>query len=145
MRAHREPMENTQFQIAPMVDVIFVLILFFMCSAGTAVVEMELGIKLPGRMQQSTTVPMIDEQMVQVEANGQVILNDQKYDSPADKKMAAPVKTLQRFKKSSQDSNIPALITIVSHPDARYERVIDVLNACAAAKISSVTFTTSEG
>ena len=35
------------FQIAPMVDVVFVLLLFFMASAGSQVVERELNISLP--------------------------------------------------------------------------------------------------
>ena len=36
------------FQIAPMVDVVFVLMLFFMASAGSQVAERELNINLPG-------------------------------------------------------------------------------------------------
>ena len=35
------------FQIAPMVDVVFVLMLFFMASAGQQVVERELSVALP--------------------------------------------------------------------------------------------------
>ena len=35
------------FQIAPMVDVVFVLMLFFMASAGSQIVEKELNISLP--------------------------------------------------------------------------------------------------
>ncbi len=35
------------FQIAPMVDVVFVLMLFFMASAGSQIVEKELTINLP--------------------------------------------------------------------------------------------------
>ena len=35
------------FQIAPMVDVVFVLLLFFMASAGSQVIETELNISLP--------------------------------------------------------------------------------------------------
>ncbi len=35
------------FQIAPMVDVVFVLLLFFMASAGSQIIEKELNISLP--------------------------------------------------------------------------------------------------
>ncbi|HYR57404.1 MAG TPA: biopolymer transporter ExbD, partial [Chthoniobacteraceae bacterium] len=35
------------FQIAPMVDVVFVLMLFFMACAGSQVTERELNIALP--------------------------------------------------------------------------------------------------
>ena len=35
------------FQIAPMVDVVFVLLLFFMASAGSQIIPKELTINLP--------------------------------------------------------------------------------------------------
>lgn len=37
------------FQIVPMADVVFVLLLFFMASAGTQSVEKELAVQLLGR------------------------------------------------------------------------------------------------
>jgi len=40
--------------------------------------------------------------------------------------------------------NTPAMITIAAEDDSRHERVIDVLNACAGAEITSVTFGSTE-
>ena len=76
MRIHSEPEGNLEFQIAPMVDVIFILILFFMCSAGATKVENELSLKLPGRLSQDQPMRMLDEQIIEIEENGQIILND---------------------------------------------------------------------
>ena len=39
---------NLGFQIAPMIDVVFVIMLFFMVMAGAVKVERELNTKLPG-------------------------------------------------------------------------------------------------
>jgi len=36
------------------------------------------------------------------------------------------------------------VLTIVSELNAPYERTIDVLNACAAARVDNVTFTVGE-
>ena len=41
------------FQIAPIVDVVFVLMLFFMASAGAQVIEKELSINLPSNTSES--------------------------------------------------------------------------------------------
>ena len=141
MRAHRPHAENLQFQIAPMVDIIFILILFFMASAGTLKVENELSISLPGTVQQRQTINMVDEQLVQVLESGQVLMNQKEYDKPADKHLTELLHTLQRFKSMSESTKSPVLITVVSAPNTKYERVIDVLDTCAAAGIKSVTFT----
>ena len=98
MRIHSEPEGNLEFQIAPMVDVIFILILFFMCSAGAVKVENELSLKLPGRISQDQPMRMLDEQIIEIEENGQIILNDQQMDT------SALAGTLQRYKAISDDS-----------------------------------------
>ena len=124
------------FQIAPMVDVIFILILFFMCSAGATKVENELSLKLPGRVSQDQPMRMLDEQIIEIEENGQIILNDQQMDT------AALAGTLQRYRAISDDAKSGTVITILTARNTKYQRIIDVLNECAAAKIESVTFMT---
>ena len=136
MRIHSEPEGNLDFQIAPMVDVIFILILFFMCSAGATKVENELSLKLPGRISQDQPLRMLDEQIIEIEEDGQIVLNNQQMDASA---LSA---TLQRYKAISDDSKSGTVITILTARNTKYQRVIDVLNECAAAKIESVTFMT---
>jgi biopolymer transport protein ExbD len=139
MRIHRDHEENLEFQIAPMVDVIFILILFFMCSAGSTKVENELSLKLPGRLQQNQPMKMIDEQIVEIEPSGQIVLNNQRMDT-----QVLGV-TLKRYKAMAVDSKSVTVVTILTAADTRYERIIDVLNECAQAKIESVTFMTKGG
>jgi biopolymer transport protein ExbD len=136
MRIHSEQEANLDFQIAPMVDVIFILILFFMCSAGATKVENELSLKLPGRISQDQPMPMLDEQIIEIEENGQIILNNQQMDT------SALASTLQRYKAISDDTKSGTIITILTAKNTKYQRIIDVLNECAAAKIESVTFMT---
>jgi biopolymer transport protein ExbD len=136
MRIHSQPEGNLEFQIAPMVDVIFILILFFMCSAGATKVENELSLKLPGRLSQDQPLRMLDEQIIEIEENGQIILNDQRLDT------ASLGATLGRYKAISEDSKSSTVITILTAKNTKYQRIIDVLNECAAAKIESVTFMT---
>ena len=45
------------FQIAPMVDVVFVLLLFFMASAGSQIIPKELTINLPSGRGESRPGP----------------------------------------------------------------------------------------
>ena len=136
MRIHSEPEGNLDFQIAPMVDVIFILILFFMCSAGATKVENELSLKLPGRLSQDQPLRMLDEQIIEIEESGQIVLNDLRMEASALRS------TLQRYKTISDDAKSATVITILTAKSTKYQRIIDVLNECAAAKIESVTFMT---
>ncbi|HEY5952904.1 MAG TPA: biopolymer transporter ExbD [Terrimicrobiaceae bacterium] len=136
MRIHSEPDGNLEFQIAPMVDVIFILILFFMCSAGATKVENELSLKLPGRISQDQPMRMLDEQIIEIDEGGQIILNNQEMNT------SALGGTLQRYKAISDDAKSGTVITILTAKNTKYQRIIDVLNECAAAKIESVTFMT---
>ncbi|MGC2579401.1 MAG: biopolymer transporter ExbD [Terrimicrobiaceae bacterium] len=136
MRIHSEPEGNLDFQIAPMVDVIFILILFFMCSAGATKVENELSLKLPGRLSQDQPLRMLDEQIIEIEESGQIVLNDLRMEASALRS------TLQRYKAISDDAKSATVITILTAKNTKYQRIIDVLNECAAAKIESVTFMT---
>lgn len=136
MRIRSEPDGNLEFQIAPMVDVIFILILFFMCSAGATKVENELSLKLPGRVSQDQPMRMLDEQIIEIDEGGQIILNNQEMNT------SALAGTLQRYKAISDDAKSGTVITILTAKNTKYQRIIDVLNECAAARIESVTFMT---
>jgi biopolymer transport protein ExbD len=131
--------ENLEFQIAPMVDIIFLLILFFMCSAGSTRVENELSLKLPGRLSQGQAMKMIDEQIIEIDQSGQIILNNQKMDAKA------LGSTLHRYKLMAADTKSVTVVSVLTARETEYARIIDVLNECALAKIESVTFMTRGG
>lgn len=134
---------NLGFQIAPMIDVVFVIMLFFMVMAGAVKVERELKTRLPGlgtpALNDESSPP--DEILVTVDEDGYISLNDEAFDSPTDKAMPTLTNTLMRLKQEADHRNAKVLVTIQAEEQARYERVIDVLNSMAKAKIPDVTFT----
>ncbi len=140
MRAKETQADTMQFQIAPMIDVIFILILFFMCSAGAVQTEMHLSTTLPGRAVAGKPIKIPDEQIIEVHADGKVILNGRVFDSAQSHEMPQLTLTLRRFLESSRNNKAEAMVTISPQPEAPYQRIVDVLDACAAAKIKIVTF-----
>ncbi|MHA3771752.1 ExbD/TolR family protein [Verrucomicrobiota bacterium sgz303538] len=124
------------FQIAPMVDVVFVLLLFFMASAGSQIVEKELSIKLPsGRTTNSGDVarpPII----IDIDANGQVSMNNDVYANATDKNLTRLREYLkQMFSEFGDDP-----VIIRPSMETRHERIVDVLNACAYGGVKNLTF-----
>ena len=132
------------FQIAPMIDVVFVIMLFFMVMAGSVKVEKELNTKLPGVALTQAPTDFVDEQIINISPQGDITLNDQTFDSPSSTDLPQLKATLMRLKQSGDAAKSPVLITIISDPQAKYRRTINVLDALAVAQITNVTFTVSE-
>ncbi len=132
------------FQIAPMIDVVFVIMLFFMVMAGAVKVENELNATLPGSTESSSATDFVDEIIIGISEAGEVTLNDEPFDSPESRDLPRLRDTLMRLKQNADNAKTPAVVTIVSEPNAKYSRTIDVLDALAVAKIESVTFSVSD-
>ena len=134
---------NMGFQIAPMIDVVFVIMLFFMVMAGAVKVERELKTSLPGLAPANLDKPqeMPDEIVVSVEETGVVTLNEEEFDTPESKELPNFTSTLLLLKQEADNRGAKVIVTIEAEEQAKYDRVIDVLNSMAKAKISNVTFT----
>jgi biopolymer transport protein ExbD len=136
--------EKAELQIAPLIDCVFLLLIYFMVSSSLKRSEAELSMSLPGTVVQSQELKMPDEQIIEVLTDGSIVLNDREYKDPAKADLVELERTLIRYREASVLMNAPAMITITAEDDSRHERVIDVLNACAGAGIKSVTFGSAE-
>lgn len=132
------------FQIAPMIDVVFVIMLFFMVMAGAVKVENELNSQLPGVAETESSTEFVDEQIIGISDTGEITLNDEPFDSPQSKDLPQLKATLMRLKEGADAAKAPAVVTIISDEQAKYSRAIDVLDALAVARIDNVTFTINE-
>lgn len=123
------------FQIAPMVDVVFVLMLFFMASAGMQAVEKELGINLPsGATANESETPKIPI-VIAIGSDGTVQINGSPYDAASGDLPATVEKLRDLMSYGGEDP-----VIIQPAPDVRHERIINVLNACAAAGVKHLSF-----
>jgi biopolymer transport protein ExbD len=132
------------FQIAPMIDVVFVIMLFFMVMAGAVKVEKEINTQLPGTAETQAPTDFVDEQIITISDIGEVALNDEILDSTKSKELPQLTGALMRLKKTSDAAKSPTIVTIISDPNAKYSRTVDVLDALSVANIGSVTFTVGE-
>jgi biopolymer transport protein ExbD len=121
------------FQIAPMLDILFVLLLFFMVSAGAQKHEASLTTQLPGgSAQPGGDIPV----RIAIDEDGQVSFSDSNIDGPNDHQMPQLVERLKGVVQAHDTQ--PVIIT--PSRSTRQQRVVDVLNACAAAKVKNLAF-----
>ncbi|MBU1693915.1 MAG: biopolymer transporter ExbD [Verrucomicrobia bacterium] len=144
MKLRRVPEEKMEIQMTPMIDCVFLLLIFFMVSTTFYRQEADIGFALPGVADQSEAVEIPDEQIIEIAEDGRVFLNELQYDAADDANLPELLKTLIRFKQTADANKVPALLTIAPAEKVKHQRVVDVLNACAAAKIQSVTFAVEE-
>jgi len=140
MKTATIPLDDPALDVSSLIDMVFLLLVFFMATCSLVKSEGDLGIKLPGMVQQAVSVDMPDEQMVEVRADGRVFLNGRQFGDPSTQSLPELVQVLERYKAASDAAKNKALLTIAAEDKARHQRVIDVLNACAEAGIENVTF-----
>jgi biopolymer transport protein ExbD len=128
-----------------MIDVVFVIMLFFMVMAGAVKVEKELNTTLPGTADTQNQTDFVDEQIITISDAGEVALNDEPMDEGLKgHELPQLAATLMRLKQASDAAKSPVVVTIISDQGAKYSRTIDVLDALAVAQVPNVTFTVSE-
>lgn len=134
---HGSEVKNAEIDLVPMIDTVMFMLIFFMLTTRLGQKEVDLGITLPGALAQSGPVDMPDEQIIEVDSKGIVSLNGRVFEGT---NLPELVKTLVRYRLASEAAKSKCLITIMADNGVDYERVVDVMNACAGAGIKDVTF-----
>ena len=122
------------FQIAPMVDILLVLLCFFIVTWSFARKENELDVKVPAAQSGKEANPVINQTVLNVKRNGQVVWNRK-------------VTTLEELgTKLRQLANLYPDYAIILRGDenADYKSIVAVLDTCRAANIWNVAFATGK-
>ena len=132
--------EKVDLQIAPLIDVVFLLLIYFMVSAQLKRPEADLVLSLPGEVSVSTDLVMLDEQIIEISNSGQITLNNQVFLSGNIKQLERLKGILIRYKLATDQLSQPASIIIDADSESQHEDVVSVLSVCAAANIEQISF-----
>jgi len=120
------------FQIAPMIDLILVLMVFFMSTVALKQTENELGVDVPGTGGDKD-IPLT----IAIDVDGSVSVNNENLAAATDRRLD---QFRDRLKTQVALFGEKSPVVIFPQPDVRHGRVIDVLNACSASKIKNISF-----
>ena len=120
--------------LAPMIDVVFLLLIFFIVTWSFARFEKELGISVPSADESQDPRRRIGEQLINVTRDGRVVVNS--VDMEDDELLEA----LQAVAALRPDQSI----ILRGDRMAAYEYIVRVLNICHKAKIYNVSFATTQ-
>lgn len=149
MARHRkfdtEEEENPALDISSLIDVCFLLLIYFLVTSTITPRESDLGMALPSASP-STEQPQIEPLFIRIEANGAIYTGTGASQQPMDNDVSVRDLPLLRgqldmYASAARAANSKPLVQIYTDGEASQQRVIDVLNALAGVNISSVTFT----
>jgi biopolymer transport protein ExbD len=133
LRAHVYP-ERIIFQIAPMVDILLFLLVFFMLTWNFSRNEAELDVKVPAAKEGKETRRPAGEVILNVKKDGGIVMNRRPMSSEE------LLDTLSRIAKLYPDQ----AVILRGDENVDYRYVVDVLDICRAANIWNVAFATSK-
>jgi biopolymer transport protein ExbD len=130
---------SIEVQLAPMADIGFLLMCFFIISSKPPRYEADLGMTLPGAVSDEISMDMPEEVRVGIMADGTVEVNESVVGLTGDHEMKPLQDLLVKFKESADLNQSKALVTVDADNATTHQRVVDVLNACGHAGITGVT------
>lgn len=119
------------FQIAPMVDVVFVLLLFFMALAGVRQIEKQMSVNLPAGGEGGHFSVVID-----ISAEGEVLGNGKSLVPQSGSDLAG----LRQWLRAVADSDGGAPVVIRPAASATHERFLQVLATLQEVGLRKITF-----
>lgn len=140
MKRKKRKRDKIIFPISAMIDCTFLLLAFFMTTSTLHKQEADISFNLPGVAAQSEPIAMPDEQILEILADGSLVLNMLELDSPTCTELPELTQTLTRFREAATATQTEAMLTIAAADEVPHQRVVHVLNACAAAQMNNVTF-----
>lgn len=120
------------FQMAPMIDIIFLLLVFFIASAVYSQWERKLEITVPTATSAKEAPRFLGEAIINIDAEGRVFLNSLEY---TPERLAD---LLRQLAVTYPDQPVVVRADRVT----RYEDVIRVLDICRQSDIANLAFAT---
>ncbi len=126
--------------ISPLIDVAFLLLIYFLVTTTLQKSEADLSLVLPGVEQEDSKEVKIDQMLVRIDSTGAIIVNDEVSDAdPTDRNLPNLTERLTRYAASAEIANTETQVIIDCDPEAVGQRFIDVLNVCEKSDIRNVS------
>lgn len=132
--------EAGELPIAPMIDIVFLLLVYFMVSSSIQKQEADIGFSLPAMVKTSKSITFPDEQVIEVDAAGRAWVNGYAYDEPTELVYSKLAQMLNRYREGSESAQTPARVTIAPADDTPHQTIVRVMDACQVAGLNSVSF-----
>ncbi|MBI1368014.1 MAG: hypothetical protein GC162_05105 [Planctomycetes bacterium] len=127
-----EQRRRASVPLAPMLDIMFLLLIFFVTTSSFRAEEQQIDVKLPTAQASSPTQPRRTEVIVNVKSDGTIVVGNQSYNPPA----------LFEMMRSLTTDYPDEHVIIRGDKDTRYETIVSVMDVARSAGVKSIYFAT---
>ena len=120
------------FQMAPMIDMVFLLLVFFMCVSVLAQADKTIELALPESSESQVADSFSNRGKISLDVEGKIFIS-------------AQILTLREMQKKIKESikmNPELKIQIRADKETHYDKIKEVLKACAEVGAYEVIFST---
>ena len=139
-RLRKKQQDKPEIPIAPLIDAVFLLLIYFMVTSSLEKQEADISFELPGTVEQEEPVELPDEQIIEIREDGQIVVNEYNYDAPGAKRLIQLQAMLTRLQEASVANKTTTQVTIAPDQKTKHSIIIRVMDAVSAAGITGVNF-----
>lgn len=132
-RFESEQMEDPALDISSLIDVSFLLLIYFLVTSTLEPRESDLSMELPTDSGKASSI-QIDPLKIRLTAEGQITIAEQIMSD--DGQMESE---LDRYKQLTDATNKKPLVIVSADDDAKQQRFIDLMNSLAKVGITTIT------
>jgi biopolymer transport protein ExbD len=125
MPLRSEPMEETTLNLTPMIDVVMLLIIFFLIGTKFSESEQEFDINLPTASSAQPLTSLPDELVVNITQEGEIFMNNE---------LLSPEQLTENLLEARKNYDDQAVL-IRGDSLGLYQPVMTAMSACHAAQI----------
>ena len=136
----RRPTENPEIPIAPMIDCVFLMLVYFMTTSSLEKAEADLAFPGGGTGVASDPLPAVDEQEIAIRADGIAAWNGSAFEL-LDPGGAASLRTrLQAFAATCADAGSKPSLRLLPDPATPHQAIVNLLDAVTLSGIETIYF-----
>ena len=132
-RYEPEQVEDPALDISSLIDVSFLLLIYFLVTSTLEPRESDLSMEMPTDSGRASSI-QIDPLKIRLTAAGQISIADQIMADDAQVEAE-----MDRYKQLTDATNKKPLVIVTSDDEAKQQRFIDLMNGLAKVGITTIT------
>ena len=133
---------NLKQQVAPLIDVVFLLLIYFMVTSSLIKKEGDVAFQWPARdLNPVLAVPV--EAYISIAADGTVTVDGMVF-SGSDRRLDGLSVQVAGLQRMAEEQHSSFLVTLAPEQEVLHYRILDVMDACAGVKVRNLSFARTE-
>ena len=136
-----EVIEEPAVDISSLIDIAFLLLLYFLVTSSLQPQEADLELALPAQIQSKAPFTL-DPMKIRIDGQGLIFKDTEEISTdPNDHELETLVNQLTRYKEETENLESKPIVIVEADDDVKHQRLVDVMNAMTKVGIKNVTLT----